>query len=189
MKSPISRLVRNATPVNKDAARVAFFRGERFSPPSCGVGAATHTWRYPPDVVGVMPVWDRDWKGYRFGRMTALYWYRPGRGKGPSVWIARCDCGNYEARRPERWHSDVPTRWRGNDACAACRDVDFATGKALKTSRDTRKDRLNEWHQRMLRLGLDTAEVIAVMQAGDVDTAGKDADQIRAELAAREVVA
>lgn len=182
----LDRLKLTPKPVNGEAVRVVFFRGEHYVAPVRSKGAVRrHTWRYPPRPSSGRPNDESDFTGVRNGSMVALYWYRPG--KGSAIWIAKCDCGNYEIRRPALWSQDAGA-WSGRDRCEFCRDRSVATKSVdLRCpSHINRRARFQKWVGSMLRLGLTRAEIIRIMQIGQAGngflTTGKSVDEIRAEL-------
>ena len=180
MRSPVPALKLAPRPIDKRSARVAFFQGDHFQPAKPADGSRRTTWRVMPPVIGQMPSGEQDFAGMRNGRMTAVCWYRPQ--KKASIWLCRCDCGNFEARRPGMWDADLPSRWGGNDACTACRNTDAAIGRAPKRSRETTSLRRDRWIAGLLALGLSVHEIAAVMQ-GNTETHGLSAEQIRQQLA------
>jgi hypothetical protein len=143
-----------------------------------------HTWRTPPVVLGVMPEGERDFTGRRVGQMTALYWYSPGRGGNPTVCIARCDCGSYETRIPERWHEFIPVFPGSDDACSVCIDSRISQRRVSCDRTGRRKKRVEAWFASMLQRGLSHDEVVAVMRSG-IDSASLSADELRSELSKR----
>ena len=182
MRSPVPDLKLAPRPIDKRSARVAFFRGDHFQPAKRADGSR-QTWRVMPPVIGLMPIGEQDFTGMRNGRMTVICWYRPH--KKACIWLCRCDCGNFEARRPGMWDADVPSRWRGNDACSVCRNTDAAIGRCAKRSRETTSMRRDRWIARLFALGLSVHEIAAVIQT-NAQTHGLSAEQIRQQLAGGE---
>ena len=121
LKSSFPSLLEHKKPVDKAAVRVGFFKGEHFDV-SFPEHMIIRTMDTPPKCK-TRPVSAKDYTGMRHGRMTAISWFRPSRNGGKTVWIARCDCGKYEFRRPARWASH-PSPDDDPDRCEHCRRRD-----------------------------------------------------------------
>ena len=144
----------NTVPVNKLTARVAFFHGEHFEKAFPG----NHfflTMDTPPKK-RIMPDDADDFTGLRHGRMTAFQYFRASRkGKKKAVvWVARCDCGKYEFRRPGMWdkHQSPET---DPDRCEYCRRADTIGGN----SKEKTDKRLSDWIRSMRMIGLSDDEI------------------------------
>jgi hypothetical protein len=108
-------------PVNKSAKRV-ICSGEHYNN-TRKIGGTAH-FKSPPPLIAVAPN-QEDLTGYRFGYFTVIgrtagthSHIRKGRGlKRGSLWLVRCDCGDYELR----YRKSILNLNNYGDRCAICR--------------------------------------------------------------------
>jgi len=176
------RLSEHKRPVNKTAVNVVYFEGEHYEPslPKEIIG-----WTYgKPPKCNPRPEHEQDFTGLRHGRMTAIAWHRTNKKKpSQSYWVCRCDCGRYEFRKPARWAKHACTEDTPQDKCRHC-ELSKSIGKGNKYQ--SRPGRLLIWVGSMRRLGF-TDDGICRIRQFEITTRGKNAEQIRKELAAQQI--
>lgn len=178
-RSPFEKLALHCKPVDKNALRVGFFRGEHFDVEFTEDRPKRRVTLDAPPTPRLRPERATDYTGLRKGRMTAFAWHRASGGVGATVWVARCDCGRFEFRRPGKWAANG----NPNDMCEVCeREAEMLRGPS---SRKRHPERLMKWAARLLRMGITEAE-LCVLRAGDIPTHGRTTEEIRAAIAERE---
>lgn len=136
-------------PVDKNAVRVAFFKGAHWYPPlPKHVGSA---FSCPPTRTGTLAGQHPDVSGMRRGYLTALYHHHINQ-NGKEVWLMSCDCGMYAFRFIKGWARRVGVF----DQCLACqtRNALTRTGK----SHATHDARYTKWVDRMVESGFTTEQ-------------------------------
>jgi len=137
-------------PVDKNAVRVAFFRGVHWYPTlPKHVGSV---FSCPPTRrTGTLTGQHPDVAGMRRGYLTALYHHHINH-KGKEIWLMRCDCGTYCFRHIDGWARRVGVF----DQCLSCntRNALTHTGK----SRATHDARYSKWVDRMAESGFTKAQ-------------------------------
>lgn len=175
------QLLTHPLPINRLAAKVAFSKGDHFSP-TFPEHHLVRTMETPPRCAP-RPEDAADHTGIRHGWMTAMSWFRRSQGKKNkarnAVWVARCDCGRYEFRRPGNWLNH-PSPESDPDRCEYCRRTDVV--KNSGNSKDKMPIRLMAWVRSMRAVGLTDDEITQVRIAGVIRTEGVTAEQIRAQL-------
>lgn len=177
----------HSLPINRMAAKVAFYSGEHFDP-TFSENHHPITMETPPKR-RPLPTEANDYTGLRHGRMTAFQYFRPSRKNRAvrAVWVARCDCGRYEFRRPGRWIKH-PSPEFDPDRCEYCRRTDTIVRNGGKSADQTRPQRLMAWVRSMRCLGFSDEEITQIRNS-DIQTAGCTSDQIRAQLLEKRSVA
>ena len=174
--SSFAALANHPEPVNRQSVVVGFFRGEHFDVEFTSERPKRRLTLEAPPYPRERPVQAVDYTGLRNGRMTAFAWQRPSNSGGRTVWVARCDCGRYEFRRPGSW----AVHGNSNDMCEICeREAEMLAGPS---SKKLAPERLMKWVNKLRAIGLSDDE-ITLVRLGDIETSGKSAAQIRADLA------
>jgi hypothetical protein len=175
------QLLTHPVPVNKLAVKVAFWKGDHFSP-TFPEHHLVRTIEIPPRC-SPRPKDAVDHTGLRHGRMTAISWFRRSKGKKNkainAVWVARCDCGRYEFRRPGNWLNH-PSPEIDPDRCEYCRRIDTIKNKG--NSKDKMPNRLMAWIRSMRAIGLTDEEIVQIRKSEGINTKGCTAEKIRASL-------
>lgn len=179
-QSSTERLKLSPLPVDRVAARVAFGKGEHFTP-EFPEHHAFRTMKLPPKRPQ-MPSDATDYAGLRHGHMTALFWFSPAsKRRSGTIWVARCDCGNYELRRPGTW-GNRPSPTDDPDRCEECRRTDVSLRGG--SSKSKAGDRVLKWAKDMMALGLTADEICQIRATDNIETKDKTAAEIREALRA-----
>lgn len=131
-------------PVDKNAVRVAFFRGAHWYPAlPKNVGKVFSA---PPPITRASAGLHPDVSGMRRGHLVALHHHHINH-NGTEFWLMRCDCGAYCFRHIDGWARRVGVF----DQCLVCE-----TRKGLTTtgkSHATHDARFTRWVKRMMEHG------------------------------------
>lgn len=176
----MKELLTHPAPVDRQAARVGFFRGEHFDVEFTRQRPKRRVTMMAPPLRPPRPMSAVDYTGLRRGRVAAVFWFRQTADGEGSVWVVRCDCGAYEFRKK-------PGRWRKQpnplDMCEICeREREMLRGPSSKKRSGLRVLR---WVEQMRRLGLSDHEITAVRMSGDIETGHRSAAEIRRQLRGR----
>jgi len=176
MHSSFDSLKTSPRAINKQAARIGFFKGTHFSQHYEKTRA---TMNAPPVVFNSPDLCERDnHVGKQNGRMTARYWFKYTKNKKSSVWVVQCSCGKYEFRSHlEQWDNHV----EAHDLCEVCEhQLEKITKKPQsRISKRTAGERLMKWAKKMKDLGLTEEEITLIRQSDSIQTKGKTSAEIR----------
>lgn len=146
----------HSRPVNKVAARVAFFPGENWEP-TLPVGNGS-VFDEPPMA---RPKQNIDKyahvTGMRRGRLVAVSFFAVNR-NFKTIWLMRCDCGRYAFRFIKGWSRRVGVF----DQCIACETVNAITQS--NPSRATHGIRSARWIAKMLGAGFTKVQCQLIQQ-------------------------
>ena len=182
--SPMHKIVHHPKPVDGTAARVGFFRGEHFDVEFTEDRPKRRLTMDMPPRCAALPALAFDFSGWRRGRMIAFRFFRLHRNGKSAIWVARCDCGRFEFRRPYKWLKHP----NDLDMCEVCeREREVLSGYRFGSG-ERHQQRLLVWVAHQRRLGLTDAEIAAVRRL-DLTVRGKSLEQIREEIKLREEVA
>lgn len=177
MKSSTNILHSHSRPVGRDAAIVAFGRGENFEPTFTDERKRRRLTMDNMPRPAPLPDGCTDFSGHRRGRMTAIAYHHQSENKKYAVWACRCDCGKFEYRRPARWLRKLLP----DDMCDECiRTQEMLQGGQGKSKR-THPERLKSFIDKLIRLGLTGEEAVRVLDL-DITVTGMSACQIKAAL-------
>lgn len=130
----------------------------------------------------------KDYTGKRNGKVVCCFWWSKTRDGEGSVWVVRCDCGNYEFRsKPGKWDAHP----NNNDACEHCqrkREMLEKAGSANSmrfTSHENHPYRFVSFVKNLQKKGLSGNEIEKII-ALNIHAKG-NLDEIRAQLAAAEI--
>jgi hypothetical protein len=108
-------------PLNKTAALVVG-KGESYIP---------NLKKYPPCYHSKTPIAtsrypgspENDLTGKRFERFRVIGYFRKGSVNHNSMWVVRCDCGDYEVRRRDAFNPGQNKKLR-NQCCINCQHLE-----------------------------------------------------------------
>lgn len=116
------KLLQNPLPIDRVTARVVRAKGEHWTPRE----VSKRSWVSRPESLQPeqeVPAVAGDYSGMRRGTFTLLRYHSSGKGTHyGSMWLGRCDCGEYELRRGRLWAKKL----HKHDCCNLCADRFFA---------------------------------------------------------------
>lgn len=179
--SPTSRLEDHPYPIDFQAVRVGFFKGEHFDVEFTDKRPKRRLTMECPPKKPIPPAGFRDHSGERNGRMVAMFWVGRTNNGESSWWVVKCDCGRYELRKKlGKWHK----KYGGNDKCEVCeREKEMLRGNIAEQPKKNKKaERVLKWIEEMRCKGLSETEIKEIYLTGGIETKGKNVGQIRASL-------
>ena len=182
--SSFSALPAHNRPVDRRALVVGFFRGEHFDADFSRRTKNKVTMIAPPKAPN-RPATVKDYTGKRNGQIVCCFWWSKTRDNEGSVWVVRCDCGNYEFRsKPGKWDAHP----NNNDACEHCQRkremIEKAgSGNSMRfSSSENHPYRLVAFIKKLRGKGLSDKEIEKIIEL-NIHAKGS-ADEIRSQLAA-----